>query len=269
MALGDVLLLPDDDLALAAVLKSPLFGLDDDDLMALAHGRQQSLWAQLQAHAGGRWPAGGSGQDAGALARRGRPGAAVRILRRCARPRRRPRPHAHPPRHGGRRRHRRAPQPGAGLRRDGAADAARLPRPPAPEPARDQARHGAGPRRGAGDDRARRQGPGGTHRVPARHLLHPLRPSPQRAPPAGGRGAPERHSAAVPVAHQGHEQGRDDPGRTSAPQAGGHRGAQPPALRGPHPPPRPALRGGLRGRAEAPARLLVQPHQGGVGGSPR
>jgi ATP-dependent helicase/nuclease subunit A len=49
MALGDALLLPDDDLALAAVLKSPLFGLDDDDLMALAHGRSQSLWAELQA----------------------------------------------------------------------------------------------------------------------------------------------------------------------------------------------------------------------------
>ena len=44
MALGDVLTLPDDDLALAAVLKSPLFGLDDDDLMALAHGREGSLW---------------------------------------------------------------------------------------------------------------------------------------------------------------------------------------------------------------------------------
>jgi ATP-dependent helicase/nuclease subunit A len=59
MALGDVLLLPDDDLALAAVLKSPLFGLDDDDLMALAHGRSRSLWAQLQvgASAGGRWAA--------------------------------------------------------------------------------------------------------------------------------------------------------------------------------------------------------------------
>jgi ATP-dependent helicase/nuclease subunit A len=52
MALGDVLLLPDDDLALAAVLKSPLFGVDDNDLMALAHGRSQSLWAELQAHAG-------------------------------------------------------------------------------------------------------------------------------------------------------------------------------------------------------------------------
>ncbi|HEY7599907.1 MAG TPA: UvrD-helicase domain-containing protein, partial [Candidatus Limnocylindrales bacterium] len=49
MALGDVLTLPEDDLALAAVLKSPLFGLDDSDLMALAHGREGSLWDALQA----------------------------------------------------------------------------------------------------------------------------------------------------------------------------------------------------------------------------
>ena len=52
MALGDALTLPDDDLALAAVLKSPLFGLDDADLMALAHGREDSLWDQLQAAQG-------------------------------------------------------------------------------------------------------------------------------------------------------------------------------------------------------------------------
>jgi ATP-dependent helicase/nuclease subunit A len=49
MALGDALALPDDELALAAALKSPLFGLDDDDLMALAHGRTGSLWQQLRA----------------------------------------------------------------------------------------------------------------------------------------------------------------------------------------------------------------------------
>ncbi len=36
MALGDFLTLPEDDLALASVLKSPLFGLDDDDLLVLA-----------------------------------------------------------------------------------------------------------------------------------------------------------------------------------------------------------------------------------------
>ncbi len=52
VALGDVLTLPDDDLALAAVLKSPLLGLDDDDLMAMALGRTGSLWQQLVAQCG-------------------------------------------------------------------------------------------------------------------------------------------------------------------------------------------------------------------------
>ena len=51
MALCDVLLLPEDDLALAAVLKSPLFGLDDDDLISLAPGRRGSLWSALLAAA--------------------------------------------------------------------------------------------------------------------------------------------------------------------------------------------------------------------------
>lgn len=49
MALGDFLLMPDDDLSLAAVLKSPLFGLDDEDLFRLAHGRAASLWDALKA----------------------------------------------------------------------------------------------------------------------------------------------------------------------------------------------------------------------------
>ena len=53
LALADVLLLPEDDLALAALLKSPLIGLDDDDLLALAPGRDGSLWAALAAHRGG------------------------------------------------------------------------------------------------------------------------------------------------------------------------------------------------------------------------
>jgi ATP-dependent helicase/nuclease subunit A len=43
MALADALLLPQDDLALAVALKSPLFGLDDDQLFELAHGRRGSL----------------------------------------------------------------------------------------------------------------------------------------------------------------------------------------------------------------------------------
>ncbi|MFV0298221.1 MAG: double-strand break repair helicase AddA, partial [Hyphomicrobiaceae bacterium] len=49
MALCDFLLLPEDDLSLACVLKSPMFGLDDDDLLALAPGRRGSLWSALLA----------------------------------------------------------------------------------------------------------------------------------------------------------------------------------------------------------------------------
>ncbi len=43
LALADALLLEHDDLALAVALKSPLFGLDDDLLFELAHGRGGSL----------------------------------------------------------------------------------------------------------------------------------------------------------------------------------------------------------------------------------
>lgn len=51
MNLADALLLPQDDLALAVALKSPLFGLDDDDLFALAHDRKGSLRRALGEHA--------------------------------------------------------------------------------------------------------------------------------------------------------------------------------------------------------------------------
>src|SRR5205807_5467866 len=51
MALGDFLCLPEDDLALASVLKSPLFGLDDDDLLTLAPKRKGFLWQELVARA--------------------------------------------------------------------------------------------------------------------------------------------------------------------------------------------------------------------------
>ncbi len=52
VALADFLLMPDDDLTLAVVLKSPLFGFDDDDLFTLAHDRNGlSLWAALQSKA--------------------------------------------------------------------------------------------------------------------------------------------------------------------------------------------------------------------------
>lgn len=48
VALGNFLLLPTDDLTLAVVLKSPLFGLTDDDLFTLCYGRgKASLWTRL------------------------------------------------------------------------------------------------------------------------------------------------------------------------------------------------------------------------------
>ncbi|MCH9764702.1 MAG: double-strand break repair helicase AddA, partial [Alphaproteobacteria bacterium] len=48
LSLGDFLTLPEDDLALAEVLKSPIFGFDDDDLLALAPSRKQkTLWKAL------------------------------------------------------------------------------------------------------------------------------------------------------------------------------------------------------------------------------
>jgi ATP-dependent helicase/nuclease subunit A len=47
MVLADALLLPDDDLALATVLKSPLFGFDDGQLFEIAYGRTTSLRTAL------------------------------------------------------------------------------------------------------------------------------------------------------------------------------------------------------------------------------
>jgi len=48
MALGAFVLQPRDDLALASALKSPLFGLDEDRLLALAAERKGSLFAALE-----------------------------------------------------------------------------------------------------------------------------------------------------------------------------------------------------------------------------
>jgi ATP-dependent helicase/nuclease subunit A len=51
MALGQFLLLPEDDLTLAAVLKGPLFGFDEEELFALAYPRRGSLWRELRRRA--------------------------------------------------------------------------------------------------------------------------------------------------------------------------------------------------------------------------
>ncbi|MDO8605581.1 MAG: double-strand break repair helicase AddA [Phaeospirillum sp.] len=49
VALGNFLLLPDDDLTLATVLKGPLVGLSEDQLFTLAHGRGDAgLWETLK-----------------------------------------------------------------------------------------------------------------------------------------------------------------------------------------------------------------------------
>ncbi|MGH7085792.1 MAG: 3'-5' exonuclease, partial [Acetobacteraceae bacterium] len=59
LALCRTLLLPDDDLTFAEFLVSPLGGLDNDDLMALAPGRQGALFAALRERASerARWQA--------------------------------------------------------------------------------------------------------------------------------------------------------------------------------------------------------------------
>ena len=53
MALADALLLPDDDLALASVLKSPLFGISEEQLFELAWNRKGTLRESLRAKAAG------------------------------------------------------------------------------------------------------------------------------------------------------------------------------------------------------------------------
>ncbi|HEU0071220.1 MAG TPA: double-strand break repair helicase AddA [Alphaproteobacteria bacterium] len=52
VAFGQFLLLPEDDLTLATVLKSPLVGLSEDQLFEIAHGRSRaSLWEALSRRA--------------------------------------------------------------------------------------------------------------------------------------------------------------------------------------------------------------------------
>ncbi len=54
LALGRFCLFPDDDLTLAALLKSPFCGLSDDDLYALAKGRSSTLWRAVNDRAAER-----------------------------------------------------------------------------------------------------------------------------------------------------------------------------------------------------------------------
>lgn len=50
IALGRFALLPEDDLNLAELLRSPLIGLGEEDLFALCHGRKSTLWRELSQH---------------------------------------------------------------------------------------------------------------------------------------------------------------------------------------------------------------------------
>ena len=52
VALGQFLLLPEDDLTLATVLKSPFVGFSEDDLYALAQPRAGGLWNELKERRG-------------------------------------------------------------------------------------------------------------------------------------------------------------------------------------------------------------------------
>ncbi|MBO9546242.1 double-strand break repair helicase AddA [Caulobacter sp.] len=51
LALGRFILFPDDDLTLAALLKTPFCALTDEDVYALAKGRRATLWAELRRRA--------------------------------------------------------------------------------------------------------------------------------------------------------------------------------------------------------------------------
>ena len=86
VALGDALLLPEDDLTLAAVLKSPLFGLGEDDLFELAYDRgEASLHERLRALAGAREVFAEAHERFRRAAGAGRFPAAVRVLHAPAR----------------------------------------------------------------------------------------------------------------------------------------------------------------------------------------
>jgi ATP-dependent helicase/nuclease subunit A len=71
MALADALLLPHDDLALACVLRSPLFGFSDQELFDIAADRgRKSLRAALAEHVGARFNEASSRLEALAFAAR-------------------------------------------------------------------------------------------------------------------------------------------------------------------------------------------------------
>ncbi len=170
MAAGAFALLPEDDLTLATVLRSPLCGLSEDELFDLAYGRPGTLWNALRGKVG-KAPRLDAAHAllSGLLARAdydtpfsfyarllGAEGGrkALRLA----------------PGRGRERSHRRVLGARASLRAAASAFAPRLSPLARSGRGRDQARHGARPRRSARHDRARCQGPAGERRHSAGHL---------------------------------------------------------------------------------------------------
>lgn len=57
IALGRFCLLPEDELTLSIILKSPLVGVNDEELFELAFGRKINLWQALKVNASPKWQA--------------------------------------------------------------------------------------------------------------------------------------------------------------------------------------------------------------------
>ena len=202
IAVGRSALLPDDDLTLAAALKSPLVGLDDDALMALAPRRAGSLAQALAKSAERAVRAGATPRRDVAPARRRtiRPTCSTRVssartadgARCCARL---------------------GPEAADAIdefmalalahERKAAPSLQRVPRGNRGDGFRHQARHGGRRRQRARDDGPRRQGPGSADRVPARHVFGA--PCAQRRQAARPRRRRRRRSAALRL---GDETGR-------------------------------------------------------------
>ena len=117
IALGRFLLLPEDDLTLAAVLKGPLFGIDEETLFDLAYGRGEATFVGPAARLAPRTAPAlrRAAERLAALARPRRFRAALRAL--CRDPRRRGRAarHARAARARGGGPDRRVPRAGARL----------------------------------------------------------------------------------------------------------------------------------------------------------
>ena len=128
VALADVLLMPEDDLALAVVLKSPLFGLDDEALFELGFAASRFAVERAQGKVGCRSALRRGGGNARALAVPRRLPVALRILLGPARARRPgdAQAHAHQARAGGGRSARRVPRSRPRLRPGRRSLAARL-----------------------------------------------------------------------------------------------------------------------------------------------